>query len=61
MAKDSRIPNLKTPAQSRAIITGAIATAVGVVVVVPIYNKLLAPAANMAIAKVRAAGFLPSA
>ena len=60
MANTKRIPDLKTPANSRAIITGAVSTAIGVVVVVPFYNKVLAPLATKAIDKVRAAGFLPS-
>lgn len=60
-ANKSRIPNFKAPSTSRAIISGAVATAVGVVVVVPVYNMVLAPAAKSLIGKVRAAGFLPSA
>lgn len=60
MANTKRIPDLKTPANSRAIITGAVATAIGVVVVVPFYNMVLAPLGKMAIDKVRSAGFLPA-
>ena len=57
----SRIPNFKTPAQSRAIITGMVATTLGVAIGVPVYNKFIAPLSRKAVESIKAAGFLPSA
>jgi len=59
-ANNSRIPNLKAPAQTRAIITGAIATAVGVVAVVPFYNMVIAPNARRIKTAITNSGFLPN-
>lgn len=61
MANNSRLPNFKSAATSRAIVTGMVGTALGVVVVVPVYNKFLAPLTNKVINEIKNAGFLPSA
>lgn len=61
MAKAKSIPDFTSPVTKRAIITGAVATALGVVVVVPVYNKVIAPAFRTITDQVRAAGFLPRA
>ena len=59
--KASPLPNFRDVRTKRAIVTGAIATAVGIVVIVPVYNKVLAPTVSRVVDQVKAAGFLPSA
>ena len=55
----SAIPNFRDVRTKRALITGAIATGLGVIVVVPLYNKVLAPAVTSVTNQIKAAGFLP--